>query len=65
MSHYVTKNELGIISKEWTAKSLAMAISSKSKDELYRFKQNAHFSAKELSSHGEMEKLSVLVASLI
>ena len=50
MSKYVKKYKLGMIAKEWSAKSMAKSISSTNIDKLSFFKNQSHKFAKKLSS---------------
>lgn len=61
MSKYIRKHNLGIISSEWTPKSLAESLSKLTYDDLKLFKQNAHNAAKELSAENETKKFVQIV----
>ena len=49
MSKYVNKYNIGVISKDWTAKSLADSINSLSYEEIVFYKKQCHKHAKDLS----------------
>ena len=51
MSRYVNKFDLGMIAKDWTAKSLAETIANTKIDKLTFYKNQSHKFAKELSSN--------------
>jgi len=56
ISPYIKKYNLGIISKTWEPKSMAIALNELSNEDVYRLKMNAHNSAMEISSEKETEK---------
>lgn len=65
MAAYVRKYDLGVVADDFSAEALARALSSLTKDDIQRFKSNAHKHAYELSAEPQMEKLRGIVESLI
>ncbi|SMD44066.1 hypothetical protein SAMN00777080_2681 [Aquiflexum balticum DSM 16537] len=65
MSPLVRKYQFGVVSKEWTAESMAKSLSRLDKDEINRLKTNANVAALELNSEKQMEVLKKVVEGLI
>lgn len=65
MSPIVKKYEMGFVTEEWNALSLANAISKYSKEEIFKRKVNSGFAAKEITSENEMKIFSEIVNNLL
>ncbi|MCX7025016.1 MAG: hypothetical protein NT080_10390 [Spirochaetes bacterium] len=65
MLYYVNKFDLGVVADDFSAESMAEAISSLTRDDLLRYKENANKCAHDLSSEPQMKKLHEIVRSLI
>jgi glycosyltransferase involved in cell wall biosynthesis len=65
MASYVNRYRLGVTTEDFTAESMAKALSALTAEEIMEFKSNANRHALELSSIPQMEKLRGIVGSLI
>lgn len=64
MRNYLEKYNLGVSAKSNSPKALAEEILKLSKDDIYRFKQNAHKYAKELSAENHKKLLKEIAVEL-
>ncbi|MBR5016897.1 MAG: capsular biosynthesis protein, partial [Spirochaetia bacterium] len=65
MKQYVKKYDLGIAADENSAEALAKEIIKLSKDDIMRYKQNAHKYARELSAETNMVELRKIADELL
>ncbi len=65
MKRYVDEYQLGVVSKDFEPESLAMGLNGLTKDEIMRFKQNAHLNANTLSAGKNKELLLQLVSKAL
>lgn len=65
IANLVNKYQLGIVTKDFSPESSAMAIKSLTYDDIWRFKNNAHQYAFELSAEKNKEKYLEIVKNLI
>lgn len=65
MRSYIEKYQLGVSAKKNTAKAMADEILKLSKDDIMRFKRNAHEHARELSSEPNVSMLKEIEASIL
>lgn len=65
MSKIVREYSLGLISTDWTPKSLAEAVKACSREELHEFKNKANVAAKTLNAETEMVRFNKIVESLL
>ena len=65
MANLVNTHQLGVVSEEFTAKSLAMKINSLSNEDIGRFKEHSHKVAHDLSAEKNKVILNDLVVKLL
>ena len=64
MSKIVAKYNLGVISKNFTPKSLAKSMSQLTHEKIMEYKNNSHNHAKELSSNQNLIEIKQIVDNL-
>lgn len=65
MAKYVEKYNLGIVALNFNLENMANVLNSLSFEEVYKFKQNSHKYAYELSANENKEKLMALVKAIL
>lgn len=65
MAEIVNRYQLGVVSEDFTASSLARQLSALGRREIEAFKENAKHAARELNAENNAEKIDQLVSSVI
>lgn len=65
MAEIVTHYNIGIVSENFTAESLAKRLNQLTRGDVEKYKKNTNIAAKELNAEGNAEKLNDMISSLL